>query len=315
MKKRQIGGSDLWVNPVAMGCWPIAGMTSTHVNDVDSVATLQAALDAGVDFLDTAFGYGLDGESEKLVGQVLKHRSDQIVIASKAGMEWQNGQRQFDASPATLVRQCELSLQRLGRDTIELFYLHAHDDKTPIEDIAACMADLKKQGKIRAVGVSNLSLQQIEAFQQVCSIDAVQDYFNMLQQSDRADVITWCQTNHASFIAYWPLMKGLLAGQLARDHRFSDMDSRQRYDIYKGEQWQRNQDFVDCLRTIAADAKVTVSQLVIAWTLQVPGIHSVLCGAKRPYQILETAQAMHIQLEPTTLDSIDEAIQTRKAIA
>lgn len=311
MPLRQIGQSELYVQPIAMGCWPIAGMTSTFVNDVDSLATLQAALDAGINFLDTAFGYGVDGESEKLIGRVLRHRSDRVIVASKGGMEWRNGQRHFDASSATLIRQCETSLRRLGRDTLDLYYLHAPDQVTDLTTIAETFNQLIQKGKIRYAAVSNLTVEQIEAFTQVCPVVAVQDYFNMLQQEDRSEVIRWCRENDVAYIAYWPLMKGLLAGRLGRDHRFSDTDSRPRYDIYRGQEWERNQDFVDQLRTISEQAGMTVAQMVIVWTIQANGIHSVLCGAKRPYQILETAAAMHFQLDPQTKHQIDQAIKRR----
>lgn len=294
-----------------MGCWPIAGMTSTFVNDVDSLATLQAALDAGVDFLDTAFGYGCDGESEKLIAKVIAHRSRRPVLASKGGMAWINGVRHFDARPETIVKQCETSLKRLGVDCIDLYYLHAPDETTPVEVSATAFEQLKQAGKIQAVGVSNLSLEQVREFACVCPIDAVQDYFNMLQQTDRQDIRTWCQENQASFVGYWPLMKGLLAGRLRRNHQFSDMDSRKKYDIYRGEEWQRNQDFVDQLRQISQDQGVSVAQLVIAWTIQVPGVHSVLCGAKRPYQILESANAMRFHLPTPQIRRIEQAIAQR----
>lgn len=311
MDRRPIGNSELKVHPVAMGCWPIAGMTSAFVNDIDSLATLQAALDSGIDFLDTAYGYGENGESEILIGKVLQGRTDHPVVASKAGMAWHQGQRVFDASPQTIFSQCDASLRRLQRDHIDLYYLHAPDDRHELEQIAETFLSLRDQGKIRAVGVSNLTVSQLDAFQSVCPIDAVQDYFNMLQQDDRADVIGWCQQHQASFVAYWPLMKGLLAGRLKRNHRFADTDSRPKYDIYRGEQWQRNQDFVDQLKRISADVGITVVQLVIAWTIQVDGIHSVLCGAKRPYQILESSSAGQIRLEPATCDRIRHAIEQR----
>ncbi len=310
--KRQLGNTDLWVTPVSLGCWPIAGMTSTHVNDVDSLATLQAALDAGINFLDTAFGYGQNGESEKLIAQAIKHRSDQVIIASKVGMGWdQQPVRVFDASPANIKHQCDTCLQRLQRDHIDLLYLHAPDGKTPLEESAHAFSELIGQGKIRFAGVSNLNALQLQQFSSACQITAVQDYFNMLQQSDRREVIQWCQANHCAFIAYWPLMKGLLAGQLPRDFHFSETDSRRNYPLFQGQQWQRNQDMVDELRALALKLNKSVTELVVQWTFRQPGITSVLCGAKRANQIWESARAMHWELPDSYLKKIDQIIQQR----
>lgn len=312
--KRQLGNSDLWVTPVSLGCWPIAGMTSTHVNDVDSLATLQAALDSGINFLDTAFGYGQNGESEKLIAQATKHRSDHVIIASKVGMGWDDQPvRVFDASPANIKQQCETCLQRLQRDCIDLLYLHAPDGKTPLQESAQAFVELIEQGKIRFAGVSNLNVEQLQQFASVCPIAAVQDYFNMLQQIDRREVIRWCQANNSAFVAYWPLMKGLLAGQLPRDFQFSETDSRRNYQQFQGQQWQENQNLVDGLRALSNRINKSVTEIVVQWTFRQPGITSVLCGAKRANQIWESATAMHWELSEHCMQEIDQLIDTRMA--
>jgi len=210
--RRQLGKTGLEVSPVAMGCWPIAGMTSLGVNDADSLATIHAAIDSGVNFFDNAYGYGANGESERLLGQALKQRSpaerQDIVVASKAGMHWEsNGERKFDSSPSRIVSQCEESLQRLGVERIDVYYLHAHDPNVPLDVSAVAFAGLLEQEKIGCVGVSNLSVAQMETFASACPISVVQSPFNMLQQQ-----IPWCQERDIAVVSYWPLMKGLLAG-------------------------------------------------------------------------------------------------------
>src|SRR5690606_816295 len=153
---RRLGTSDLDVSAVAMGCWPIAGITSVDVTQADSLRTLQAALDAGINFFDTAYCYGYDGESERMIGRALKHRRDEIVIASKCGIHWgPDRTQQKDARPETIRRQCDESLQRLGTDRIDLYYLHAPDPDTPLAESAGALAELRRSGKVRAVGVSN----------------------------------------------------------------------------------------------------------------------------------------------------------------
>ncbi|WP_417748196.1 aldo/keto reductase [Rosistilla oblonga] len=309
---RPLGQTDIRVSPVAMGCWPIAGMTSLEVNDPDSLATLDAAFDAGINFFDTAYCYGAKGESERLIGRGLGNRRDQIVIATKGGIAWDaDGQRVQDASPATLRRQCDESLQRLGTDRVELLYLHGPDPDVPVAESAGELKRLMDAGKTRSVGVSNFNVEQLEEFHAVCPISAVQPHFNMLQQEITHDILPWCEANGASAIIYWPLMKGLLAGKLSRDHQFAPGDGRAKYPMFQGEEWQKNQDFVDALRQLAIEIGRTVSDVVINWTIHHPGITAALCGAKRPYQISETAAALSWRLSADQRARIDQAIADR----
>ncbi|WP_417731536.1 aldo/keto reductase [Rosistilla oblonga] len=309
---RPLGQTDIRVSPVAMGCWPIAGMTSLEVNDPDSLATLDAAFDAGINFFDTAYCYGANGESERLIGRGLGNRRDQIMIATKGGIAWDaDGQRVQDASPATLRRQCDESLQRLGTDRVELLYLHGPDPNVPVAESAGELKRLMDAGKTRSVGVSNFNVEQLEEFHAVCPISAVQPHFNMLQQEITHDILPWCEANGASAIIYWPLMKGLLAGKLSRDHQFAPGDGRAKYPMFQGEEWQKNQDFVDALRQLAIEIGRTVSDVVINWTIHHPGITAALCGAKRPYQITETAAALSWRLSADQRARIDQAIADR----
>ncbi len=315
-ERRRLGTTDIHVSPVAMGCWPIAGMTSIDVNDADSLKTLRAAVDSGINFLDTAYGYGINGESERLIAQALGADRDTIVIATKGGMQWSDGsngpsQREFDASPERLIEQCEQSLQRLGTDHVDLLYLHAPDVNVPVSESAGALKELMDAGKTRSVGVSNFNVTQLNEFQSVCPISAVQPHYNMLQREIETDILPWCEENKASAFTYWPLMKGLLAGKLARDHVFQPGDGRAKYPMFQGEQWTRNQDFIDDLRTIAVDIGATVAQLVVAWTIAQPGITSALCGAKRAYQIQETAVAMSVEIDDEIADRIAAALHRR----
>lgn len=312
MNHRKLGRTQIEVSAVALGCWPISGMTSLDVNERDSLATVRAAHEAGINFFDTAYCYGANGESERLIGRALAGVRDQVVIATKCGIHWDEKlERQIDGRPATLKRECEESLQRLGTDRVELLYLHAPDPKTPVSDSAGALKELMDAGKARAVGVSNFSLEQLGQFHRVCPISAFQPAYNMLQREIEADTLPWCQENDVSVVVYWPLMKGLLAGKLKRDHAFDPRDGRAKYPMFQGDEWQKNQDFVDELREIAADIGKTVAQLVVNWTIHQEGITSALCGAKRASQIKETAGAMDWQLNDAQLERIDRALQRR----
>ncbi len=309
---RRLGQSDIQVTPVAMGCWPITGITSIDVYEDASLATLEAAVDAGINFFDTAYSYGYDGESERMIGRVLGRRRDEIVIASKCGLHWKNREKLKDARPATVRRHCDESLQRLGTDRIDLYYLHAPDPQTPLAETAGAFRELLDAGKVRAVGVSNfISLAQFEEFHAVCPISAAQPHYNMLQREIEHDILPWCQAHGAAVCVYWPLMKGFLAGKLRRDHAWDPQDGRQKYEVFQGREWDKTHDFLDALRPIAEESQITLAQLAIAWTIQRPGITAALCGAKRPEQIRETAAAMQVRLTAEQLARIDEAIAAR----
>jgi len=311
---RPLGNTDILVSPVAMGCWPIAGMTSLHVNDRDSEATLAAALDSGINFFDTAYSYGANGESERLIAKVLVPQREKVVIASKGGLCWKDGERFLDAKPETLRRQCEESLQRLSTDYVDLLYLHAPDPATPITESAGELLALLQAGKTRSVGVSNVTPQQLQDFASVCPVTAVQPPYNMLQRQVVNELQPWLTEHSVANVPYWPLMKGLLAGKLTRDTVFEEGDGRRKYPMFFGEEWEKNQDFLDELRTMAGDLGKSVADLVINWTISQPGITSVLCGAKRPQQIRESAAAMSWRLSPEQLATIDAAIERRGTV-
>lgn len=309
---RPLGSTKLLVSPVAMGCWPIAGVTSLDVNERDSLATLEAALDCGINFFDTAYCYGLDGESERMIGRVLRQRPAPAVVATKGGIRFvTKSERILDSSPATLRRQCEESLRRLGMDYVDLYYLHAPDGVTPVEQSAEAIGRFKAEGKTKAAGASNLTFDELQRFHAVCPLDAYQPPYNMLQRQIEQDVLPWCRERNISLVIYWPLLKGLLAGRLPRDFVFQPGDGRAKYPMFQGEEWQQNHDFLDRLREIAEEAGKTVAELVVNWTIHQPGITAALCGAKRPEQIRETAGGMGWRLTAEQLERIDAALAER----
>jgi aryl-alcohol dehydrogenase-like predicted oxidoreductase len=307
-----LGTTDIAVSPLALGCWPIAGVTSLGVNDADSLATIAACFDLGINFLDTAYCYGRDGESEKLIRRALGSRRREMVLATKCGIALAEDNRPIkDARPATLRRQCEESLRRLGTDRVELLYLHAPDGVTPVVESAGELKRLLDEGKTRSVGASNVTVAQLEEFAAVCPVTAVQPHYNMLQREIEADLVPWCIEHGVSICSYWPLMKGLLAGKLRRDHVFDPKDGRAKYPMFHGEEWEKNQDFLDDLRAIAGRAGRTVSELVLAWTIARPGITCALVGAKRPDQIRENARAMSWTLSDAERAEVDAALKNR----
>ncbi len=312
MKLRPLGKTELRVSPVALGCWPIAGMTSRDVTEADGLATLAACPDLGINFFDTAYVYGADGQSERLIARALGHRRDELVIASKGGIHWdEQGKQAFDGSPQTLRRQCHTSLERLKTDVIDLYYLHAPDPRTPLTESAAALGHLLTEGKVRSVGLSNATLVQIKQFHEVCPLTAIQPPYNMLQREIEAEVLPWCLMNSVSICVYWPLLKGLFAGKLARAHVFQPGDGRAKYPMFQGLEWQKNQDLLDELRPVADSARHTLAELVINWTIQQPGITAALCGAKRVDQITENAAGAGWELTSEQNAAVASALARR----
>lgn len=296
---RQLGQTDLWITPVALGCWPLAGITSGAMSEAAAQQVIHAALDAGINHLDTAYAYGQAGESETRIARALAGRSEPIVLATKVGVYWaEQGELRLTGRPALLRTHLETSLQRLGRDSVDLLYFHAPAEDAPLAETAGFFRDLLAEGKARAIGVSNLSVLQLEQFLRECPIAACQMRYNWLQREIGADVLPWCRTHGVSVIAYEPLALGLLTGKFHRNHVFAEEDWRLRSPLFSGDAWERNLKEVDRLRAIAAERNCTVSQLSVAWVTAQAGITAALCGAKSPDQIRETAlAATHPQLQ------------------
>jgi aryl-alcohol dehydrogenase-like predicted oxidoreductase len=314
MNYRSLGNTGITVSEVALGCWPIAGMCSPGTDESQSIATIRACFDLGINHLDTAYMYGRNGESERLIARALDSRRDEMVIATKAGLHWSDaGSQLCDSSPATLRRECEESLRRLQTDHVDLLYLHSPDESVPVAESAAELRRLLDEGKTRAVGASNMTLAELEEFAAVCPLSAFQPPYNMFMRQIEADVLPWCRRENVAVLVYWPLMKGLLAGKIARDRAFGSDDSRRKYAIFQGAERQRAHDLVERLGEIAQGLDHTVAELVINWTIHRPGITAAVCGAKRPEQIRETAAGSGWRLEDEQMREIEEAINSLTA--
>jgi aryl-alcohol dehydrogenase-like predicted oxidoreductase len=312
MQYRPLSTTGLQVSEVALGCWPIAGLTSSGTSDAQSIATIQACFDLGVNHLDTAYMYGLDGESERLIARAIVGRRDEVVLATKCGLHWSpDGVRSHDARPETLRRECDESLCRLATDRVEVLYLHAPDKNVPVAESAGALRRLRDEGKVRAVGASNLSVAQLEEFSAECPIAAFQPPYNMIMRQIENDTLPWCRERGVAVLVYWPLMKGLLAGKVARDHIFGPDDNRRKYPMFLGEERRKNHDLVDRLAAIAQAAGRSVVELVVNWTVHQPGITAALCGAKRPDQIRQCAGGSGWQLSAEELAEIDAALADR----
>lgn len=243
---RSLGSSPVAVGPLGLGCWPLAGMTRDGITREAAVAVVRAAIDSGVTHLDTAYCYGQHGESERAIREALSgRRRDDAVIAGKCGIHWEPDQSKnpprrqvVDGRPERIRAEVDESLDRLGIDRFDLLYLHAPDPAVPIEESAGELKRLLEAGKARAIGLSNASAENLSRFATTCPLAACQMQFNMLQREIEAEVLPWCLTHGVAMVVYWPLMKGLLAGRMRRGQTFPTSDSRHKYPIFNGPEFE-----------------------------------------------------------------------------
>ena len=289
---KDLGNSGLKISVIGMGCWPIAGQGWTGTNEKESLAALDAAIDGGITLIDTAYMYGRNGESERLVGKAIRQRRGEIILATKCGIYWEGNNLIRDSSKERINKQIEESLLRLDTDYIDLYQIHAPDDNTPLVETAATLYKLKEQGKIRAIGVSNYDLNQITTFSQHTPLDSIQPPYNPLIREIENDILPFCQNNKISVISYWPLYKGLLTGKYRHGHQFPEGDSRNEDNRFKGEAMNQTLEILDRLRPIGEEYGKSVAQLIIHWTSRQQGITSVLCGATRVKQVEDNIEAV-----------------------
>ena len=319
---RPLGDSGVRVGPLGLGCWPLAGMTREGVTAEAAEATVRAALDHGIVHLDTAYCYGEHGESERAIAVAIRDRRERVVIASKCGIHWEPDaaatppRRQVvDGRPERIRAEVAESLRRLGTDHLDLLYLHAPDPQVPLAESAGELARLLAAGTTKAIGVSNVSLAQLEVFAAACPLAACQMHFNMLQREIDREILPWCRSHDVAMVVYWTLMKGLLAGTMHRGQVFPASDSRHKYPMFNGAEFEKNLGFVDRLRPIAARLACSLPDLVLAWTAEQPGITSVLFGATSPEQVTINARALSVDLDDEARRDIAAAITARGPIA
>ena len=306
MEYRALGESGIEVSVIGMGCWPMAGVGWTGIDDNASLAALETAMDGGVTLIDTAYMYGRSGESERLVGRAIAGRRDQIVLATKCGLYWDGTTLLKDSSRKRILEQVEESLRRLNTDYIDLYQVHAPDEDTPFEETAVTLAELKAQGKIRAIGVSNYDVEQMKSFAQHAPLHSDQPPYNPFIRDIEAEVLPHCRANNIAVISYWPLYKGLLTGKYGRGHTFPEGDNRNDDCRFKGEELDRTLEALDRLRPIADEYGKSLAQLVIHWIARQPGITSVLCGATRPSQVEQNIEAVGWELSDEHRGQVDE---------
>lgn len=299
---------------IVLGLWPIAGITTIGVTQEDARATIQAAIDAGIETFDTAYSYGFDGESDRLLGEYIRSDRDRFHIMGKVGQRWtKDRQRVVDGRRKQLINDADESLGRIGIEAFDTLFLHSPDPDVPLAESAGAMQVLQDAGLCRRIGFCNMTPEQLAEFASHITVDAIQAPLNMIQRDTFRNLISATGQLDTQAFVFWSLMKGLLAGKISRDHQFAEGDSRPGYPIFQGELRRSIHDALDQLSSIGKDLNQTIAQLAVGWVLSQPGVSGALVGARRPEQIQETVGAKRMTKE--TLDRIEQIIQPAVAMA
>jgi aryl-alcohol dehydrogenase-like predicted oxidoreductase len=297
MQTRKLGFSDLNLTTVGLGTWAIGGPWRWGwgpQDDTESIAAIQRALDLGINWIDTAPAYGL-GHSEKIVGKAIAGRRDEVIIATKCGIRWNESTGvPYNSLAAKSVRyEAENSLRRLGVDVIDLYQIHWPNPDAEIEEAWETIAELVREGKVRYGGVSNFSVSQLERVQPIHPVASLQPPYSMLRRDVEGELLPFCAANDIGVVVYSPMQAGLLTGKFtkARLDGLPDGDWRRGNTFFTEPQLSANLELVEKLRPIAGRNGRPLAQLAIAWVLRRPELTSAIVGARRASQIKETAPA------------------------
>jgi aryl-alcohol dehydrogenase-like predicted oxidoreductase len=326
MPLRRLGQTDMKITPVGFGAWALGGGEWAagwgSQDDEDSIAAIRHAVERqGVNWIDTAAVYGL-GRSEQVVGEALRRmRPDaRPFVFTKCGLIWDDADpRAFPkriGKPDSLRQEVEASLRRLGIERIDLYQMHwPAQDGTPIEDYWQALLDLKAEGKVRAVGLSNHNAAQLAAAEAVGHVDTLQPPFSAIERGAAESVLPWCEAHGTGVIVYSPMQAGLLTGSFteARAASLQEDDWRSRNDNFKGEKLRRNLALVEALRPIAERHRAPLPAVAIAWVLSWPAVTGAIVGARGPQQVDGWIGGARLTLSPLELDDVAAAIQATGA--
>jgi aryl-alcohol dehydrogenase-like predicted oxidoreductase len=315
MQSRQLGSSSVRVSPVIFGAWAIGGWMWGGADEKDAVGAIRASIDNGVNTIDTAAIYG-QGHSEELVGRAIRGiPRDKVVIATKGGRRWDSAEgsdpwstTDNHGNPITIrsnsrrqsiFHECEQSLKRLGVDVIDLYQIHWPDKTTPVAEAVGAMEDLRRQGKVRAIGVSNYNVDLLREANAAAKVHSLQPPFSLIQrQIERDGTLAFCRENNIAAIVYSPMERGLLTGKVTPDRQFAPGDHRATHKFFTVENRKRVLAALEGVRPIADRYGASFAQLVINWTVHEPGITAALVGARNAEQATHNAGALRFTLSP-----------------
>ncbi|RYD76128.1 MAG: aldo/keto reductase [Sphingobacteriales bacterium] len=325
MEYRKIGNSDLELSAITFGAWAAGGWMWGSTDRNDAIKAIQAGYDLGVTSIDTAPIYG-QGDSEEIVGEAVKGIArDKIQLVTKFGMRWDlekgklamqtknNDGKDIDvykyAGKESVIFECEQSLKRLGTDYIDLYQIHWPDVTTPISETFEAVSRLIEQGKVRYAGVCNYDVAQLKEADQTLEIISNQIPFSMVNRAVEEEIIPFCLEHNKSVLAYSPMERGLLTGKMTTDYKFEEGDHRQGNKFFTPESIQKTNAFLAKLEPLAEEKNATLSQLVLRWTIERPGITIALVGARNEKQAIQNAEAINVKLSADEIQFINTELK------
>jgi aryl-alcohol dehydrogenase-like predicted oxidoreductase len=305
MQHRPLGRTSQSISALGLGCMGMSEFYGAR-NDAESLATLEAALAAGIDFFDTADTYG-HGHNEELVGRFLKGRREKVVLATKFGIVRKPGtyERRVDNSPAYIRAACEASLQRLGVEQIDLYYMHRRNPDVPVEESVGAMAELVSQGKVKALGLSEVSVETLRRAHKVHPIAAVQSEYSLWSRDPEQGMLQACAELGVTFVAYSPLGRAFLTGTVSNPDALPEGDFRKASPRFQAEALERNNRLVAALEKFAAEHKAKPAQVALAWLLGKHPHVVPIPGTKRRTYLAENAAAADIKLTAADIAELD----------
>ncbi|MCU1330649.1 MAG: aldo/keto reductase [Bryobacterales bacterium] len=310
MQTRQLGNSDLQITPLGIGAWAMGGsgwaFSWGHQEDEESIGAIHAALDKGLNWIDTAAVYGL-GHSEEVVARALKGRSNRPYVFTKCERTWdEDRQIRKSLKRDSIIAECEASLRRLEIDVIDLYQIHWPEPDEDVEEGWATLAELKKQGKVRWIGVSNFDAAQLARAQAIAPITSLQPPYSIIQSEIDAEILPYCGANNIGVIVYAPMKSGMLTGAMTRERVASlpEDDFRRRNSYFQEPMLTRNLKVVDVLREIGNKHGRTPGEVAIAWTLRRPEVTGAIVGMRSPQQVDGVVGAADFRLSPDEIAQI-----------
>ena len=319
MRYKKLGQTDIEVSVVALGAWAIGGTWWGGTEEKASIEAVNASIDSGVNFIDTAPAYGR-GISEEFIGKAIGSKRGKIILATKCGLRWdmKKGMYFFDYDGATVYRylgkesieeELDRSLKRLKTDYIDLYQTHWQDPTTPIEETMETLLALKEKGKIRAIGVSNVDIEQLKEYAKYGVVNTDQEQYSLIDRGVEADLLPWCIENNASMLAYSPMARGLLTGKMSHKRNFGEGDSRKQEERFSGSNIKKvNKLLKKYLEPLAVKYGVTTGNIAIGWVISKPNVIA-LVGARNRQQANENAAAAGVDLDNDDLVQIDRFIK------
>lgn len=317
MQKRQLGQTDMQLTTAGLGTWAMGGPWEYGwgpQDDDEAVASVLEALDQGINWIDTAPAYGL-GHSEELVGRALRQTKHKPFIATKCGILWnERKEKVVHLKRDSIRRECHDSLKRLGVERIDLYQMHWPDPDPDIEEAWEEMARLAKEGKVRYLGVSNFSVQQMERVAPIHPISSLQPPYSMLNRNVERELLGYCARHKIGVVVYSPMQRGLLTGKFSPERlaALAPDDHRRRSPEFQEPQFTATLELVEGLKRIAERNSRTVAQLAVSWVLRRPEVTAAIVGARRPGQIAETAPASDWNLGKKDIEEIEKLLAKRE---